>query len=62
MISAIIIRLLTPVIVEVMREILTKLANGELVALDEASVKAAMLQREGNVQAQLKSVSWEVGL
>lgn len=62
MISAIIIRLLTPVIVEVMREILKKLANGELVALDEASVKAAMLQREGDVQAQLKSVSWEVGL
>ena len=62
MISAIIIRLLTPIIVEVMREILAKLANGELVALDEASVKAAMLQREGDVQAQLKSVSWEVGL
>lgn len=62
MISAIIIRLLSPIIVEVIRELLTKLANGELVSIDEASIKTAMNQREASIQAQLKSVNWEVGL
>jgi hypothetical protein len=62
MISKIIIRLLTPIIVEVIRELLSKLANGELVSIDESSVKAAMNQREESIQAQLKSVQWEVGL
>ena len=62
MISKIIIRLLTPIIVEVIRELLSKLAQGELVSIDEASVKAAMHQREDSIQSQLKSVQWEVGL
>jgi len=62
MISKIIIRLLTPIIVEVIRELLSKLANGELVSIDENSVKLAMNQREESIQAQLKSVQWEVGL
>jgi hypothetical protein len=62
MISKIIIRLLTPIIVEVIRELLSKLANGELVSIDEASVKLAMNQREESIQSQLKSVQWEVGL
>jgi hypothetical protein len=62
MISKIIIRLLTPIIVEVIRELLSKLANGELVSIDEASVKSAMNQREESIQSQLKSVQWEVGL
>ena len=38
MISKIIIRLLTPIIVEVIRELLSKLAQGELVSIDETSV------------------------
>jgi hypothetical protein len=62
MISKIVIRLLTPIIVEVIRELLSKLANGELVSIDEASVKLAMNQREESIQSQLKSVQWEVGL
>ena len=62
MISAIIIRLLSPIIVEVIRELLAKLSNGESVSIDESSVKAAMLQRESSIQQQLKSVQWEVGL
>ena len=62
MISKIIIRLLTPIIVEVIRELLSKLANGELVSIDETSVKSAMNQREESIQSQLKSVQWEVGL
>jgi len=62
MISKIIIRLLTPIIVEVIRELLSKLAQGELVSIDEASVKLAMNQREDSIQSQLKSVQWEVGL
>lgn len=62
MISAIIIRLLSPIIVEVIRELLSKLANGELVSVDESSIKNAMNQREAAIQAQLKSVQWEVGL
>lgn len=62
MISAIIIRLLSPIIVEVIRELLAKLSNGEAVSIDESSVKAAMLQRESSIQQKLKSVQWEVGL
>ena len=62
MISKIIIRLLTPIIVEVIRELLSKLAQGELVSIDESGVKAAMNQREESIQSQLKSVQWEVGL
>jgi hypothetical protein len=48
--------------VEVIRELLSKLAQGELVSIDETSVKAAMNQREESIQSQLKSVQWEVGL
>ena len=61
MISAIIIRLLSPIIVEVIRDLLTRLANGEMVNIDESSVKSAMLQREGAIQQQLKSVQWDTG-
>ncbi|CAB5207207.1 hypothetical protein UFOVP184_45 [uncultured Caudovirales phage] len=61
MISALIIRLLTPVIVEVIRELLFKLANGELVSIDEASVKTAMMQREAQVQSQLKAMGFDGG-
>jgi len=61
MISALIIRLLTPVIVEVIRELLSKLANGDLVSIDEASVKAAMMQRESQVQSQLKAMGFDGG-
>jgi hypothetical protein len=60
-ISAMIIRLLTPVIVEVIRELLAKLASGETVSIDESSVKAAMLHREAQVQSQLKAVGFDGG-
>lgn len=62
MITAIVVRLLSPIIVEVIRELLANLANGQSVEITESSVKAAMMAKEGEIKSQLKSVNWEVGL
>lgn len=37
---------MTPLIVEVIKELLQQLARGEVVSLNEETVKAAMVQRE----------------
>ena len=62
MITAIVVRLLSPIIVEVIQELLSKLANGQSVEINEVSVKQAMMARDGRIESQLKSVKWEVGL
>lgn len=62
MITAIVVRLLSPIIVEVIRELLSELANGQSVEITEVSVKQAMMAREGEIKSQLKSVNWEAGL
>ena len=62
MITAIVVRLLSPIIVEVIQELLSKLANGQSVEINETSVKQAMMARDGRIESQLKSVKWEVGL
>lgn len=46
MFTQLIIRLMTPLIVEVIKELLQQLARGEVVSLNEETVKAAMVQRE----------------
>ena len=46
MFTQLIIRLMTPLIVEVIKELLQQLAMGEVVSLNEETVKAAMEQRE----------------
>ena len=46
MFTQLIIRLMTPLIVEVIKELLQQLASGEVVSLNEETVKAAMVQRE----------------
>lgn len=62
MITAIVVRLLSPIIVEVIQELLAKLADGQSVEINEVSVKQAMMARDGRIESQLKSVNWEVGL
>lgn len=62
MITKIVVRLLSPIIVEVIQELLAKLAEGHPVEINEASVKQAMMARDGRIESQLKSVNWEVGL
>lgn len=62
MIATIIVRLMAPLLVEVIRELLNQLASGQSVEISETSVKQALMAREGQIQAQLKSVNWEVGL
>ena len=62
MITAIVVRLLSPIIVEVIRELLSDLAKGQSVEITEVSVKQAMMAREPQIQSQLKNVSWEAGL
>ncbi|CAB5237935.1 hypothetical protein UFOVP142_26 [uncultured Caudovirales phage] len=62
MITAIVVRLLSPIIVEVIQELLSKLANGQSVEINETSVKQAMMARDGRIESQLKSVKWEAGL
>jgi hypothetical protein len=49
MFTTLIIRLMTPLIVEVIKELLQQLASGEVVSLNEETVKAAMMQREDSI-------------
>lgn len=49
MFTQIIIRLLTPIIVEVIKELLAQLASGHAVQVDEQTVKSAMMARESRV-------------
>lgn len=61
MITAIVVRLLSPIIVEVIRELLINLADGQTIEVNETSVKQALMAREAKISSQLKSVNWEVG-
>jgi hypothetical protein len=49
MLTQLIIRLLTPIIVEVIKELLEQLATGQPVQIDEQSVRTAMMAREARV-------------
>ena len=49
MFTQLIIRLLTPIIVEVIKELLSQLATGQPVQIDEQTVKTAMMARESRV-------------
>lgn len=49
MFTQLIIRLLTPIIVEVIKELLSQLATGQAIQIDEQSVKTAMMARETRV-------------
>lgn len=46
MLTQLIIRLLTPIIVEVIKELLAQLASGQSIQIDESTVKSAMMARE----------------
>lgn len=54
MFATIIIRLLTPVILEVLKELLQQLASGQPVQLTEETVKASMQARESEISSQIK--------
>lgn len=54
MFAAIIIRILTPVILEVLKELLQQLASGQPVQLTEETIKASMLAREDQISSQIK--------
>lgn len=56
MFAAIIIRILTPVILEVLKELLQQLASGQPVQLTEETVKASMLARENEISSQIKGM------
>lgn len=49
MFTQLIIRLLTPIIVEVIKELLSQLATGQTVQIDEHSVETAMMARKSRV-------------
>lgn len=49
MLTQLIIRLLTPIIVEVIKELLSQLATGQPVQIDEQTVRSAMMARETRV-------------
>ena len=49
MLTQLIIRLLTPIIVEVIKELLEQLATGRPVQIDEQTVRTAMMARETRV-------------
>lgn len=53
MLAGLIIRILTPVILEVIRELLTQLASGQPVALTEEAVHQAMMSRESQISASM---------
>ena len=54
MLAAIIIRILTPVILEILKELLQQLASGQPVQLTEETIKASMLAREDRISSQIK--------
>lgn len=56
MFATIIIRLLAPVILEVLKELLQQLASGQPVQLTEETVKASMLARENEISSQIKGM------
>ena len=49
MFTQIIIRLLTPIIVEVIKELLAQLASGQTVQVDEQTVRSALMVRESRL-------------
>jgi hypothetical protein len=49
MLTQMIIRLFTPIIVEVIKELLAQLASGQAVQVDEQTVKSAMMAREPRI-------------
>jgi hypothetical protein len=53
MFTALIIRVLTPVILEVIREMLQQLASGQSVSLTEETVHQAMMLRETKISASV---------
>ena len=57
MFTQLIIRLMTPLIVEVIKELLQQLARGEVVSLNEETVKAAMVQREDAISKAVASAT-----
>ena len=57
MFTQLIIRLMTPLIVEVIKELLQQLARGEVVSLNEETVKAAMIQREDAISKAVASAT-----
>jgi hypothetical protein len=57
MFTQLIIRLMTPLIVEVIKELLQQLAKGEVVSLNEETVKAAMEQREDAISKAVASAT-----
>jgi len=53
MFAALIVRILTPVILEVIRELLQQLASGQTVSLTEDTVRQSMLARETQISASM---------
>ena len=49
MLTQLIIRMLTPIIVEVFKELMAQLASGQTVQIDDQTVKSAMMARETRV-------------
>lgn len=49
MLTQLIIRLLTPIIVEVIKELMAQLASGQTVQIDDQTVRSAMMARETRV-------------
>lgn len=57
MLAGLIIRILTPVILQVIQELLQQLASGQTVSLTEETVHAAMMQRQSTI-ASAVSKQW----
>jgi hypothetical protein len=57
MFTQLIIRLMTPLIVEVIKELLQQLASGDVVCLNEDTIKAAMVQREDAISSAVAAAT-----
>lgn len=62
MLTSLIIRLLAPVILEIVKELLGKLADGKQVQLDELSVKTLLMARQGEIDRHMKTAMTGVGI
>lgn len=62
MLTSLIIRLLAPLVLEVIKELLGRLANGEQVQVDELSVKTSLMARQGEIDRHMKTAMAGVGI
>ena len=62
MLTSLLIRLLAPLVLEVIKELLGRLANGEQIQVNEGSVKTLLMARQGEIDRHVKTAMTGVGI